>query len=201
MATLTSKYSVGDLVYRAGTMTKVFMRDCPDCQGSKQWDAISPAGKQYQFACPRCSASYQSERDLDLKYTQFVASVQPLTIGSIRVDTHDERPISYMCVETGVGSGSIHYEEDLFPTEDEARRAAEQKAAAQNISTEWVVKQYDRTLKLSDYQLSDATMKSARDMKIRHEVDLQLLFDDLRNCETIEDVQKTLEDFSFREAA
>lgn len=201
MANLTSKYSVGDRVFRAGTTTKVFTRDCPDCQGLKQWDAISPAGKQYKFACPRCSASYQSERDLDLKYTQFVASVQPLTIGSIRVDTHDARPISYMCVETGVGSGGIHYEEDLFPTEDEARRAAEQKAAAQNISTEWVVKQYDRALKISDYQLSDATMKAARDAKIGYEVDLQSLFDDLRHCETIEELRQILNDFSFREAA
>ena len=201
MASLTSKYSVGDRVYLAGTITKAFMRECPDCQGSKQWDAISPAGKQYQFACPRCSASYQSERDLDLKYTQFIGSVEPLTIGSIRVDTNDERPISYMCIETGVGSGSIYYEPDLFPTEEEARIAAEQKATAQNISTEWVVKQYDRTLKLSDYQLSDAILKSARDMKIRHEVDLQNLFGDLRDCQTIEEVQKLLEEFSFREAA
>jgi hypothetical protein len=44
-------------------------------------------------------------------------------------------------------------------------------------------------------------MKSARDMKIRHEVDLQCLFDDIRQSETIEEVRKVLEEFSFRDAA
>jgi hypothetical protein len=161
----------------------------------------SPAGGQYECACPRCSASFQNERDLNLNYSQYVPAVGSLTIGSVRVDTNDERQNSYMCQETGVGSGSIYYEGDLFHTRDEAMVAAEAKAAAANLETEWVVKQYDRAVKLSDYQLSSAMIEAARATKVRNEVDISMLFDDLRDCETIEQVREKLDGFKFREAA
>jgi hypothetical protein len=106
-----------------------------------------------------------------------------------------------MCQETGVGSGSIYYEGDLFHTRDEAMVAAEAKAAAANLETEWVVKQYDRAVKLSDYQLSSAMIEAARATKVRNEVDISMLFDDLRDCETIEQVREKLDGFKFREAA
>lgn len=201
MATIETKFNIGDVVYKAWTTTVRKQHPCPDCNGSRKWKAVSPAGGEYEFGCPRCGGGYQSDRDLSLDYSEFAPSVQRLTIGSVRTNSaSDDRSVEYMCRETGVGSGTIHSEADLFHTEEEAMRAAEVKAKAQNANTEWVVKQYDKSLSLSDYQIENAALKSAKDQKIRHSVDLQMLFGDLRDCVTIEEVTKTLDDFSFRDA-
>ena len=113
MAELKTKFSIGDAVYHASTTTTKKQHPCPDCLGSRKWSATSPAGGSYQFGCPRCGGGYRSEDALSLDYTQFVPIVRKLTIGSVRVDTSDNRPVSYMCRETGVGSGSV-YAEQVF---------------------------------------------------------------------------------------
>lgn len=202
MATIETKFSIGDLVYKAWTTTVSKQHPCPDCNGSRKWKAVSPAGGEYEFTCPRCTTRFQSDRDLSLTYSEFAPSVHKLTIGSVRTDTSStDRPVEYMCRETGIGSGTIHSEADLFPTEEEAMRAAEMKAKLQNTTTEWVVKQYDKSIELSDYQLENAVLKSAKDQKISHSVDLQMFFDDLRSCETISAVTETIDGFSFRAEA
>jgi hypothetical protein len=168
MATLTTKYSVGDVVYFASTTTEKKRHPCPDCKGVRKWKATSPAGGEYEFDCPRCSTSYNSDRDLLLDYSAFVPYVQKLTIGSIQVNTakgaYDEGA-RYMCVETGIGSGSVYDEARLFSTEDEATAAAQAIADGQNVSVEWVVKQYDKSLRVCDYQIENAALKQAADAK------------------------------------
>lgn len=64
--------------------------------------------------CPRCTRRGGWNDSLSLEYTRHVPYVRRLTIGSVRMDTADERPFSYMCVETGVGSGSVYGEESLY---------------------------------------------------------------------------------------
>lgn len=202
MATIETKFSIGDVVYKAWTTTVSKQHPCPDCNGSRKWKATSPAGGVYEFACPRCASRFHNDRDLSLDYSEFAPCVQKLTIGSVRVDTSsDTRPVEYMCRETGVGSGTIHDQADLFLTEEEAMCAAELKAKAQNSTTEWVVKRYNKSVELSDYQLESAAIKSAKDQKIRHSVDLQMLFEDLRACETLSAVTETIDGFSFRDEA
>lgn len=200
MAIIETKFSVGDVVYKAWTTTVRKQHPCPDCNGSRKWKAVSPAGGEYEFGCPRCGGGYQRDRDLSLDYSEFAPCVEKLTIGSVRVDTSSQnRPVEYMCRETGVGSGTIHSEADLFHTEEEAMRASEVKAKAQNANTEWVVKQYDKSLSLSDYEIENAVLKSAEDQKIRHSVDLQMLFEELRVCESLPAVIETINNFSFRD--
>lgn len=170
MATLTTKYSVGDIVFRAGTTSKRRQHPCPDCKGARKWKAISPAGGEYEFSCPRCAASYNSDRDLTLDYSAFVPTVERLTIGSIQVNTAPSSYDSgnrYMCRETGVGSGSIYCETDLFETEDAATLAAEQIASRQNATVDWVVKLYNKSLSISDYQIENAALKLAAQEKSR----------------------------------
>jgi hypothetical protein len=170
MATITTKYSVGDTVFRAGTVSSRKQHPCPDCLGSRKWKATSPAGTEYEFGCPRCAAAYNSDRDLQLDYQAYVPSVEQLTIGSIQVNT---APFSYdagnryMCRETGVGSGSVYNEDDLFETEEAATIAAQMKADEQNATVQWVVKLYDKSLKISDYQLESAALKLAAQQKSR----------------------------------
>lgn len=197
MATLTTKYSVGDKVFLATTTTTRKQRPCPDCLGSRKWKAVAASGREYEFACPRCSSSYRSYNDISLDYTEFAPHVRPLTIGSVRVDTASgDRPVEYMCVETGIGSGNLYRESEMFSDEASALIAAKLKAAEQNAETPWVVEQWNRALEISDYQLSDAIKEAADKARIHWNVRLGMLFDDLREAEDIDGVKRVLERFS-----
>src|SRR5690606_21980316 len=68
MATIETKYGIGDVVWHASTVSETKTRDCPDCKGERKWSVTSPAGGEYSIACPRCAASFMSDRDLSLKY-------------------------------------------------------------------------------------------------------------------------------------
>jgi hypothetical protein len=168
MATITTAYSVGDVVYHAGTATERKQHPCPDCKGERQWKAISPAGEEYTFSCPRCAASYRSFDGISLDYTAHVPCVSKLTVGSVRYESAGSRPgAQYMCLETGVGSGRVYNEADLYETEDAATGAADMLARLANTETEWVAKLYDKTLTISDYQLSSALLRVAKDEQSR----------------------------------
>jgi len=124
------KYEIGQKVWLAYTEQRQERFTCPDCNGSKTWTAHTAAGEDIPIQCPRCAA-FSRPHDLPSLTRQVSAvSVAKLTIGNIRINTWDERPVSYMCNETGVGSGSIYYEgtgEDrgLYGSENEATVAAE----------------------------------------------------------------------------
>lgn len=170
MAVIETKYSIGDVVWHARTSPERKQHPCPDCNGTRKWKATSPAGNEYDFACPRCTARYQSNDVLSLDYTASVGTVQKLTIGSVRHDSHKfggGSETQYMCVETGVGSGNLYNEDRLFPSEQEARAAAQAMADESNKTTDWIVKLYNKTLELSDYQLENALIKEAKDAKSR----------------------------------
>jgi hypothetical protein len=201
MATITTKYSVGDIVYRAGTVAERKQHPCPDCKGLRKWKATSPGGGEYEFGCPRCSASYNSDRDLTLDYSAYVPSVQLLTIGSIQVNT---APMSYdtgnryMCRETGVGSGSVYNEDDLFETEDAATIAAQAMADGQNTTVDWIVKLYDKSLKISDYQLESAALKLAKDAESRARRllwNLDDLFGQIKGADDKEAILQAVEEY------
>lgn len=179
MASIETKFALGDRVYHASTHLTTKQHPCPDCKGSQKWKAISPAGAEYDFSCPRCSASFQSNSDLSLRYQAFAPAVATLTIGSIRVDTADERGHSYMCVETGVGSGSVYYERDMFSTHEEAMTVAQLKAAEQDKGLEWVAKLYDKTLSLSDYEMNSAEREANRAAHSEKMIAIRNFFDDL----------------------
>lgn len=169
MATIETKYSIGDVVYQATTATELKQHPCPDCGDTRKWKAVSPAGNEYEFPCPRCSTSYQANDPLSLKYSAHVPCVNRRTIGSVRFDSESGHwgGTNYMCVETGVGGGTIYREEDLFDNEADATRAAEVKAAHSNVTVKHIVERYNKTLELSDYQFENALLKDAADQKSR----------------------------------
>lgn len=98
-----------------------------------------------------------------------------------------------MCLETGVGSGTVYNEDDLFGTEEGALEAAKLKAAEANKSSEWIVKLYNQTLSISDYQLDNATMNSAKDEASRARSMLWNLGDLFGSIEEAEDKDAILE--------
>mgnify|MGYP001162014749 CR=1 FL=1 len=202
MATLTTKYSVGDRVYLATTVSTRKQHPCPDCLGSREWKAVAPSGREYSFVCPRCTTSFRHHTEASLEYTEMDPVVRALTIGSVRIDTNsDDGAVEYMCVETGVGSGTIHRERNLFEDEASALEAAMLKAATDNASIEWIVKQRESALALSDYQLTDAIKQAAEKKRFAWEAHVEMLFADLRDAQDMDEVRRVLGTFEARDAA
>lgn len=119
---IETKYSVGDRVWWAGCEGGQKRTPCPDCLGQKRWSCKTPAGEEFDVPCGTCEYGYEGSRGYTTNYCTD-PKVEPLTIGSVQVDTH-RREIRYMCEETGVGSGTPHSEDRLYPTHDEAMAAA-----------------------------------------------------------------------------
>lgn len=203
MATIETKYGVGDVVWHANIQNQKAQHDCPDCLGAKKWAVASPAGGEYSIACPRCSTSYVSDSGLSLTYTTYTGVAAKRTIGSVRHDSFghfgEEGPRNeYMCSETGVGGGTIYRECDLFTTEEEAMAVAELRAAEHNAKTEWVVKLYNETLEISDYQLDAAALKLAKDMKSRWGSlvwNVSELFDEIGEAESKDDILELVDQY------
>lgn len=196
---LTPKYSIGDIVYCISTFQAQKWHPCPDCKGARKWAAQSPAGAEFTFACPRCAGSYQSYRDISLSYTAHVSSVATLTIGSVRTDTADEKcPIDYMCVETGVGSGTIYDETGLFLIREDADKAAQALADKRNAETDWIVEQFDASFRISDYELDNAVLDMAQKMRTANTISVEILFEELEDCMDMVEVREVIKKFEFK---
>lgn len=128
------KFRVGGLVFTPRLTVTEGEFDCPDCLGAGKWTVSTPGGFSFEVSCNRCSGGYgisfagTRKKPPSLTYRKYIGTTQSLTIGSIRIDTNDADPVSYMCRETGVGSGSVWHERRLYPTVDEAQEAAVKEA-------------------------------------------------------------------------
>jgi hypothetical protein len=138
----TPRYQISAVVYCPTIDRTTATLSCPDCHGTREWWAVSPAGERHTIACPRCTDQYaRSGRDQlpSLQVTRYVPRVSRLTIGSITVRTHphyNDDHVEYMANETGVGSGSIYRESDLYPNEFAALEAATVDANLKNVEVD-----------------------------------------------------------------
>ena len=121
------KYKVGDVVYGATSYKKSIEVQCPDCLGKGVWCVKTPSGQESTIPCYTCERGFDGCPGKIIQY-QESPRIEKLTIGSVRIDTNEEHPISYMCKETGVGSGTIHNEDKLFLDRVEALNFATEKA-------------------------------------------------------------------------
>ena len=116
---LTTKYGVGDVVYRKVPEYRDFrIVICDLCRGSGRVAIADVEDRQAE--CPDCHGRGDLGKDFPVP-----AVAQALTIGQVNVTTRSrtdrgEKEVTYMCKETGIGSGTIHREENLFPTAEEA---------------------------------------------------------------------------------
>lgn len=140
------RFAIGQIVYVGTAEARTEALPCPDCSGTHLWKALSPAGAEYDVACPRCGGL--SRYLPRLSYTTWVPNVRQLTIGSIRIDTAARNCdyVAYMCYETGIGSGTIWYEKHFTDTEDAAISVAAAEAAVNNAKERSV--QEDQTIRL-----------------------------------------------------
>jgi hypothetical protein len=96
---------------------------CPDCLGTREWSVNLPSGEEFQHDCQTCRCGYYSSGFVTNYGDK--ASLRNLTIGSVQINTAEEKePVRYMCVETGIGTGTLHAERTLFATIEEANAFA-----------------------------------------------------------------------------
>ena len=190
MTTLTSKFSLGQKVWFAGTKNENRRMPCPDCNDAREWKVTSPAGGEYAFPCPRCNA-YTGDSRLRLSYALYVPNVVQLTIGQIKLSNDSNCPEEYMCNETGVGSGTIYQLDVLFDTRDAAETAAQASADDRNFTTSSSRAELDARLEVYDYQLKDAKVRLAEEAAYRAAYklnDLVALISDARSIEEVESI-------------
>ena len=120
MGTIHIKFSKEDTVYHGSAIhTKVYA-DCPDCQGTKLWHVRFEDGEEIEVACQTCRRGYITTGTIE-SYV-WSPDVRQLTIGDVGFEDGAGR---YMCYETGVGSGRIYYDHELFDTRPEAQMRAQ----------------------------------------------------------------------------
>ena len=188
MASLQTKFGVGDQVWIAETNRQEKRRPCPDCHGSRKWAAVSPAGTWYSMPCPRCNANYQSNDALSLTYVEFEPGARQATISKVdhwesSVPNHsgEVSETRYMCDHSGTHSGQTYDNNRVFATEEEALTVARVMCANQNV-IEWVKTLYDRALKYSDYELDNAILQSAKELSSQTRIAYDWLISDLRGA-------------------
>jgi len=114
-----SKFSCGDKVFRYERRNKDKRENCPKCGGKGKLICCDES-EQWCYYC-------HSSGHIVLKrwYEYFVCD-NLLTIGQIRFQYTDccgekNTKEEYMCIETGVGSGTIYSVDRLFTTKEEAQ--------------------------------------------------------------------------------
>lgn len=190
---IETKYAIGDKVYHARVKQVRKQLDCPDCLGTKKWKAISPAGSEYEFDCPRCGHSYVS-REQSLDYMVYEPAIRPLTIGSVRTDSNDEpgKRNSYMCHETGVGSGTVYYEKDLGATQEEAYARALEICVEQNKGPD-IVERYSQAVVAHAYDLKSLREKQEIDESRALRYKIEDLVSELGAAQSLTEVRDTLD--------
>lgn len=131
---LETRYSVGDRVYHPHAESSGAEVPCPDCDGEKVWHVRLPIGEEFAIACPTCRRGYEGSRGV-VTSSEAAAIVDALTIGSVQLNTARDE-VRYMANETGVGTGRVYDEGDLYRSCDDAsaqlpRLMAEQRQRAE----------------------------------------------------------------------
>lgn len=161
----TPKFAIGDVVYWPTTVTTKEPVPCPDCLGTHRWKVITPAGTEMEAECQRCTG-YTRIADLP-KPERLVSkpSVRRLTVGKITATTHasysNRDCVEYMCSETGIGSGAIYQESQLFATEEEAMASATAEADKRTAEYAAAPRAMDER-KLECLTIKDADLEATR---------------------------------------
>lgn len=124
MSGIEAKYSIGDKVYKPDRVYDDKTISCPDCLGTKVWTVVFADGTSEEVMCQTCKSGFEPAKGYII-YKEWRPDVRLLTIGSI-YGWGPEKGMCYMCEETGIGSGTIHDEIDLFLNKDDAAMRAKE---------------------------------------------------------------------------
>lgn len=122
---LTSKYDLNQKVYKIWRLTETIGTPCGVCSGTGRLALVNGGSVPctHAYKSPHCD---NGKVRTELVHRWAVTAI--LTIGQVRAQatvprgclSDDDNGVRYMCYETGVGSGTVHNERDLFATRDEA---------------------------------------------------------------------------------
>lgn len=134
MATIKTKYNLGDVVYNASCYRDSYFEKCPDCDGTGKWKV---EGKDLHVGYKTCNeSSWQKSIAGKVRKFKYFPKVQKLTIGQIRATIGYGPEVRYMCKETGIGSGTLWYESNLTKDKELAEKCAEILAEKKNAGEE-----------------------------------------------------------------
>ena len=130
---LESKYDFGDVLYGIYYGIKQIIENCGFCGGSGSIKGLDDSTK----ICLECYGRGTKNR---LERTKWNVKDGVLTVGQIRVEVTNEQPGAdpdsifdnygpqkadyieqYMCLETGIHSGTLHPVAHLWPSREEAQ--------------------------------------------------------------------------------
>ena len=127
---IETKYSLGDKVWKINQAMPKVWEPCTFCEGHERpqsaladpTEIIGFDGKKRR--CPECIGKGGCFQRHKLAWS----ITGELTVGLVeyRFSSAETRE-SYMCVETGVGGGSIHYVDTLYPSEKEAQAECDKR--------------------------------------------------------------------------
>jgi hypothetical protein len=123
---IETKFDLGQAVWLVKRFPKRTTTPCPGCNGlGNVLLADGTFGR-----CPKC---YGNKTKVETAPADWHVR-GPMTIGNVRVslfqvrdDNEHEDERMYMCRETGVGSGTLWREQDLFKTRQEAGDEASER--------------------------------------------------------------------------
>lgn len=114
---IPTRYDLGDVVWHVHKLTARRAAFCGLCAGDG-WVAIA-ADATKRAICPDCHGRRYSQTEM--VYEEPRATISRLTLGLVDVRVlPDSTTVRYMADETGIGSGSMHEERDLYPSYEEA---------------------------------------------------------------------------------
>jgi hypothetical protein len=119
-----SRYTVGDVVYGLTVRPHRYWKVCDVCNGTARVKiADHPELSTY---CPvkNCTGGKVWLEDMGSYY-----EISYLTVGQVRVVVGYGAEVTYMCEETGVGSGQVWHEGRLYPSYTAAEVAAREQGA------------------------------------------------------------------------
>lgn len=198
---IETKFSIGDVVWVASTTMEAKQMPCPDCLGTRKWIATSPAGEQYTFSCPRCTANYRSDHRMSLQYTVIVPVAHPYHVrgvrpAPVREDGIKEWDHENYYSEDPSASGNMTPESRLFATQKEAMAKAQMIAISEFSQSKHLPGLYAETLELSDYQLADLRehLKEKELSNFKWKLH-DIIVEATENGDTAEAIIKQLEEF------
>lgn len=127
---IETKYSLGDRVWKISQDRLRVWERCTFCDGFERpksaftdaTEIVGCDGKKRR--CPECFGDGGYHRAQKLAW----GIGSELTIGLVEYRFRKgETKESYMCIETGVGGGTIHYVDSLYPSEKEAQVECEER--------------------------------------------------------------------------
>jgi len=135
------RFAVGDAVWVVEQTTADVSHPCPDCLGTGEWDAVSPAGNTIKIKCPRCASNYSGYEGVHgdklppLAYRKTVFTPRAETVQGIEIrDTAwgSESRVAYRVKQ----NGGHWNEQNVYASHDEAATAAAIKQADADAKVE-----------------------------------------------------------------